>query len=252
MDVSQLSISIDVDMSDFTDAMAKISAMLTTLADQFKNTSAGISQSLAGIGASGDQGKNLLSTMVSTNPVQSAQQLNEAQDEVNQSTRESVELYGELQSTATSAFSTIGDALGKMMAGQKGVNPLAAIMKQMADALKKYGEFLITAGTAMLFGGDPLGGAKVGEGIALEAVGTAMGTLKLAQGGIVSGSTFANIGEYAGASHNPEVVAPLDKLKSMVGNGGGTQHYSFEMQGDKIVAVLQRIANNNSFVLGSS
>ena len=40
--------------------------------------------------------------------------------------------------------------------------------------------------------------------------------------GIVSGPTQALIGEYPGAGSNPEVVAPLDKLKSMI--GGGNQH----------------------------
>lgn len=29
------------------------------------------------------------------------------------------------------------------------------------------------------------------------------------------------MGEYAGASNNPEVIAPLDKLKSLLGTGGG-------------------------------
>lgn len=37
-----------------------------------------------------------------------------------------------------------------------------------------------------------------------------------ANGGIVSGPTIGLIGEYAGASNNPEVVAPLDKLRSMM------------------------------------
>ena len=38
-----------------------------------------------------------------------------------------------------------------------------------------------------------------------------------ADGGIVSGPTLGLIGEYAGARTNPEVIAPLDKLKSMIG-----------------------------------
>ncbi|MBD5225454.1 MAG: hypothetical protein HDS68_05740 [Bacteroidales bacterium] len=37
-----------------------------------------------------------------------------------------------------------------------------------------------------------------------------------ANGGIVSGPTVGLIGEYAGASNNPEVVAPLDRLRSML------------------------------------
>lgn len=41
-----------------------------------------------------------------------------------------------------------------------------------------------------------------------------------ANGGIVSGPTVGLIGEYAGASNNPEVVAPLDKLRGMLNPAG--------------------------------
>lgn len=40
-----------------------------------------------------------------------------------------------------------------------------------------------------------------------------------ADGGLVSGPTYALIGEYAGASNNPEVVAPLNKLEDMISPG---------------------------------
>ena len=43
------------------------------------------------------------------------------------------------------------------------------------------------------------------------------GIFGLAEGGIVSGPTLANVGEYAGAKSNPEVVAPLSKLKGLMG-----------------------------------
>ena len=46
--------------------------------------------------------------------------------------------------------------------------------------------------------------------------------MSFANGGIISGPTFGLMGEYAGANSNPEVVAPLSKLKSMI--GGGSQH----------------------------
>ena len=37
-----------------------------------------------------------------------------------------------------------------------------------------------------------------------------------ANGGIAYGPTLGLFGEYAGASNNPEVVAPLDKLRSLI------------------------------------
>lgn len=47
-----------------------------------------------------------------------------------------------------------------------------------------------------------------------------IGAKAFAKGGIVSGPTLGLIGEYAGASHNPEVVAPLDRLQSLIKPAG--------------------------------
>ena len=46
------------------------------------------------------------------------------------------------------------------------------------------------------------------------------GVTPFADGGIVYGPTLSIMGEYAGARSNPEVVAPLNKLKSIIGDGG--------------------------------
>jgi len=43
------------------------------------------------------------------------------------------------------------------------------------------------------------------------------GMTAFADGGIVSGPTMGLVGEYPGAKTNPEVIAPLDKLRSMMG-----------------------------------
>ena len=50
------------------------------------------------------------------------------------------------------------------------------------------------------------------------------GVTPFADGGIVYGPTLSIMGEYAGARSNPEVIAPLNKLKALIGgdgNGGG-------------------------------
>jgi tape measure domain-containing protein len=44
-------------------------------------------------------------------------------------------------------------------------------------------------------------------------------TPKLAQGGLAFGPTMAMVGDNQGARTNPEVIAPLSKLKSMIGAG---------------------------------
>tara|TARA_R100001443_G_scaffold612_1_gene2470 strand:+ start:1111 stop:3072 length:1962 start_codon:yes stop_codon:yes gene_type:complete len=64
-----------------------------------------------------------------------------------------------------------------------------------------------------------------------------MDTLPFAEGGLVTGPVNALIGEGAGTSaSNPEVVAPLDRLKSMI--NGGTQQ----------VEVYGRISGNDIFI----
>ena len=62
-----------------------------------------------------------------------------------------------------------------------------------------------------------------------------------AQGGIVSGPTMALVGEYAGASNNPEVIAPLDKLRSMIGPQEGISgRVVFKIEGRTLRGVLER------------
>ena len=67
---------------------------------------------------------------------------------------------------------------------------------------------------------------------------------KFANGGIVSAPTMGLMGEYPGAKSNPEVIAPLDKLKNMIGNTGGAQQVqvggSFEIRGQDLVVALER------------
>ncbi len=65
-------------------------------------------------------------------------------------------------------------------------------------------------------------------GLAAGLARTAFNSLipSFADGGIISGPTVGLMGEYPGASSNPEVIAPLDKLKSMM--GGGNQNIVVE------------------------
>jgi hypothetical protein len=60
---------------------------------------------------------------------------------------------------------------------------------------------------------------------------------KMANGGIVSGPTMGLMGEYPGAANNPEVVAPLDKLKSMIGGGSGG---TFVLRGQDLLLATNR------------
>jgi len=79
--------------------------------------------------------------------------------------------------------------------------------------------------------------STVKEAFAL-AKGKVLDVPKMANGGLFTGASLALVGEGAGTSaSNPEVVAPLDKLKGMI-NGGGSQQ----------VEVYGRISGNDIFI----
>lgn len=65
-----------------------------------------------------------------------------------------------------------------------------------------------------------------------------------ADGGIVSGPTMGLMGEYSGARNNPEVIAPLDKLRGMIsdaaGGGGGGGTLTTRLKGSDLVFALER------------
>jgi flagellar biosynthesis GTPase FlhF len=98
--------------------------------------------------------------------------------------------------------------------------------------------------------------SAVGIGSFAEAgtgVGDFLGNLlvpSFATGGIVSGPTLGLIGEYAGARTNPEVIAPLDKLKSMIGTNGGSTEVFGTISGADILLSSDRARKNRNRTRG--
>lgn len=91
----------------------------------------------------------------------------------------------------------------------------------------------------------------VGVGLGAAAVATMLATMfslpKYAQGGIAYGPTVGMFGEYANASTNPEVVAPLDRLRTLIqpqGNLGG--EVEFRIEGRTLRGILNKVDNHNS------
>jgi len=74
-----------------------------------------------------------------------------------------------------------------------------------------------TALTAGPVAGPILAGIVAGLGQVQIATILATPIPQLAEGGIAFGNSMVNVGEYSGANVNPEVIAPLDKLKGMLG-----------------------------------
>ena len=89
----------------------------------------------------------------------------------------------------------------------------------------------------------------VGIALGLAAVAAIVAAMKsipkFADGGIVSGPTLAMVGEYAGASGNPEVIAPLDKLRSMLApsQGYGSGDVNFRIKGRELVGIIEKENN---------
>ncbi|MGM9687525.1 MAG: hypothetical protein ACI3YD_00600 [Alloprevotella sp.] len=90
----------------------------------------------------------------------------------------------------------------------------------------------------------PFAGFGIASGFSAAAASAvkAVGLMPFAKGGIVSGPTVALVGEYAGAGNNPEVIAPLDRLRGLLADsgGGGGGEVEFRIKGRTLVGILER------------
>ena len=89
----------------------------------------------------------------------------------------------------------------------------------------------------------------VGLGIAAVAfLKSKMDSVKLAQGGLAFGPTLATVGDNRGASYDPEVIAPLSKLKSMLGDVGGGNPYvlTTRVAGSDLLVIMEKARNLNT------
>ncbi|MBK8196703.1 MAG: hypothetical protein IPK76_27190, partial [Lewinellaceae bacterium] len=68
----------------------------------------------------------------------------------------------------------------------------------------------------------------------------------LAEGGLAYGPSMAMVGDNPNARINPEVIAPLDKLKGMMNGGNGTQRVIVEgrISGKDILLSSERAGND--------
>lgn len=123
---------------------------------------------------------------------------------------------------------SLGEALGNQLSGQgNGIEGFVqSVVGQLGNFVKTVGKMLIAYGISV----EKFRSAfiqpqvAVAAGIAMVALGTAVANqmkqgpsvTAFADGGIVSGPTLGLMGEYPGARNNPEVIAPLDKLKTLM------------------------------------
>jgi hypothetical protein len=165
-------------------------------------------------------------------------------------------INGAFASIATGGLATLGTALGTAFAGGDLASIGAEFSSMLAGVITSLGTKLIEIGVvmsgimeALMTGGFANPALLIGGGVALVALGAAMKNMMgspvgFADGGLVTGSVFANIGEGIGTnSANPEVIAPLDKLKNFInpsGGGMGGGNVSFRIEGNTLVGILDR------------
>jgi len=126
------------------------------------------------------------------------------------------------------------------------------IARQEALSQKNLNIFEATINTAnavtraLATGGPILAGVVGALGLAQIAAIASAPLPALAGGALVTGPSFVQVGEYPGASQNPEFISPVDKAQKYIreavqqaGGGGAQELYSF-VSGDDIVLVSDR------------
>jgi hypothetical protein len=151
----------------------------------------------------------------------------------------------------------LAESLGKALAGEK-IEVFKGLALLLADSLIDIGKALVAYALPVLLALTLLKKPSIPTAIAAIAAGTvaiAAGsflksklntdkTQKFANGGIISGPTMGLMGEYPGAASNPEVVAPLDKLKDMIGGGTGT--LEARISGNDLLILMNKASRNNN------
>ena len=128
------------------------------------------------------------------------------------------------QNTVTAVSGTVSAAAAEAKVGAAPAEVAAATattvaVKGEAMAYRELAASEFMAAHAYI----PFAGAGIAAGFiaTMQGIVGSVAVTPFADGGLLYGPTLALMGEYAGARNNPEVVAPLDKLKALIGEGGG-------------------------------
>jgi hypothetical protein len=179
-----------------------------------------------------------------------------------------------IKQMAVNMAGALGDLAMNIVAGAE--DPLAkfgdALLSTLAGFMQTLGQAMMAAGLAsqkfqaLLFT-QPAGAIIAGAAL-IVAAGAVKGIMQkgiegrqskgstapnnqpqgirpFADGGIISGPTLGLMGEYPGARSNPEVVAPLNKLKDMIGGGG---NLTTRVSGQDLLIMLDRAETNRGRV----
>lgn len=130
--------------------------------------------------------------------------------------QENLSRIADVARNAGSAFSSMGQAMESKELNIAGIiaGAIANIIAAFASASAQESKGGIWAWIAA---------SVSGLATTLAMISQIKNVTAFASGGIVSGPTMALVGEYAGASNNPEVIAPLDKLRKLLPDSEGAR-----------------------------
>ena len=175
-----------------------------------------------------------------------------AQEQFSNAIKEAQVSGRQISGALTSGIQSFAQNLGQALASGDGAEIFKSMLISVMDMLQQFGSTLIAAGTAALAFQSLLMNpiAAIVSGAALVAATAAakaalQNVTAFADGGIVSGPTYALVGEYSGASNNPEVIAPLNKLKSMIepaqSDSGMSGEVRFVIKGETLEGILSKM-----------
>ena len=113
--------------------------------------------------------------------------------------------------TYTVVNTDFGNVYGSLAALVAAIPVVVEIIKKFLPKLPSWSIQLISWIVGI---GVTMAGAAVASIIAMLAA--IPKPKKLASGALAYSTALVQVGEYAGAGHNPEVIAPLDKIRSMI------------------------------------
>lgn len=172
-----------------------------------------------------------------------------ALEQVGGAVRETIQGFDQSLSTfLANSIVAAAEAIGQIMAGDLGFGGLMkAILLQFANFLKQIGSQMIQFGVMIIAFKSALKSvlanpwAAIAIGAAMVAAAAMMTALinkqakenapKLAKGGLAFGPTYAMVGDNPNAGVDPEVIAPLSKLKKMM-VGGATTNVNITLSGE--------------------
>lgn len=167
----------------------------------------------------------------------------EAVDAINSIAGAMNALSGVVDSSASSWMSWIASIMQAVGRALPAITALTAAHKAKMNA---------AAGDAVAEGMSSVASVPfAGPAMAIAAAAGIIAALasipKFANGGMVYGPTLGLFGEYSGAAANPEVIAPLDKLRGMLG-GDLAGKVEFEIDGRKLRGFLNKMDRFDSRV----